>query len=139
MIAKALKELRAAHKITQFQLANIVGVSQQAVAKWEKDKSDPDNAILLKIAKYFNVSIDYLFDSSFKQNKEVGLSELAINIENLPQQHRDFIKKFIKASPNVRNKVVRTIEGAELLSDEIDIEKNNENEFFKIRENEGNG
>ena len=75
MIAKTLKELRTAHHTTQSQLANIIGVSQQAVAQWENDKADPDNAILIKLADYFNVTIDYLVGRTNKNNtNELNLS-----------------------------------------------------------------
>ena len=60
MISEALKHLRQREDITQAELANDFGITQQAVARWEQDKSDPDVATLKKLAKYFNVSADYL-------------------------------------------------------------------------------
>lgn len=62
--AKRLKQLRATKNISQAALADILGVTQQAVGKWECDKATPDYTILINIAKYFNVSIDYMLKTS---------------------------------------------------------------------------
>ena len=63
MFAKRLKKLRSAKEITQAEFAKVIGVAQQAVARWEKEKSEPDNGTLKQLAKYFSVSIDYLLDN----------------------------------------------------------------------------
>ena len=42
MISEALKHLRQREDITQAELANDFGITQQAVARWEQDKSDQD-------------------------------------------------------------------------------------------------
>lgn len=55
-----LKRLREQEGISQQNLADIVGVTQQAVGKWENGKSEPDTAMLSKLASYFGTSIDYL-------------------------------------------------------------------------------
>ena len=55
-----LKKLREQEGISQQNLADIIGVTQQAVAKWENGKSEPDTATLSKLASYFGTSIDYL-------------------------------------------------------------------------------
>jgi transcriptional regulator with XRE-family HTH domain len=60
MLSKRLKELRAIKDITQADLARLLGVTQQAVAKWENKKAEPDNNTLIKLADYFHVSTDYL-------------------------------------------------------------------------------
>ena len=59
-IAKNISELRKAKGVTQEQLANSLGVSFQAVSKWENGISVPDTLLLPQIAEYFNVSVDYL-------------------------------------------------------------------------------
>jgi len=59
-IGKHIAELRKQKGITQETLAEVVGVSGQAVSKWESGGS-PDIELLQPIADYFNVSIDRLF------------------------------------------------------------------------------
>ncbi len=60
MFSTRLKELRKTQKLTQTDLANIMNLSHGAVAMWETDKRQPDNATLGRLADYFGVSVDYL-------------------------------------------------------------------------------
>ncbi len=53
--------LRKARKITQTELAEKLGVSEQSVSKWENDMCAPDVSLFPMIADYFGVSIDRLF------------------------------------------------------------------------------
>ena len=53
--------LRKEKKITQAQLAEKLGVSEQAISKWENDQCAPDVSLFPAIADYFGVSIDRLF------------------------------------------------------------------------------
>ncbi len=55
-----LKELRLMNSISQKEFAKKLGVSQQAVASWEVDRTEPSHEILKEIADCFNVSTDYL-------------------------------------------------------------------------------
>jgi len=63
--AEKLVRLRKIKKITQDELACAVGVSRQAVYKWESGQSYPEVAKLLEIKLLFNISIDDLLDDSF--------------------------------------------------------------------------
>ena len=57
--------LRKIKGITQDEFANAVGVSRQAVYKWESGQSYPEVAKLLEIKLLFNISIDDLLDYNF--------------------------------------------------------------------------
>lgn len=65
-----LRLLRAEYRLTQQDIGNIVGLTAQAVSKWENDLTEPDNNSLIKLAEYFNVSIDYLL--GIKDDKETS-------------------------------------------------------------------
>ena len=56
-----LAYLRKQKGVTQEEMAIAVGVSTQAVSKWEREKNYPDITLLSIIANYFGVTIDYLF------------------------------------------------------------------------------
>lgn len=58
--------LRKIKGITQDEFATAVGVSRQAVYKWESGQSYPEVAKLLEIKMLFNVSIDDLLDDNFE-------------------------------------------------------------------------
>ena len=60
-ISNNIANLRKKKGITQEQLAIALNISPQAVSKWETNTSQPDTQMLPLIAKYFEVSIDYLF------------------------------------------------------------------------------
>lgn len=68
---KNLKVLREEAGITQKQLADSIGVSQQSINKYENHNIEPDIATLIRIAEYFNTSVDYV----------VGHSEIRRKIE----------------------------------------------------------
>ena len=55
-----LKELRVSRHISQKELAERLGVSQQTVASWEVGRTEPSNIFLSSLSKVFNVSADYL-------------------------------------------------------------------------------
>lgn len=59
MIAN-LKLLREKNKLSQQDLADALGISQQSVYKYEKQGTQPDHDTLIKIADYFEVSVDFL-------------------------------------------------------------------------------
>ena len=67
------KSMRKQRGLTQEQIAETLGVSCQAVSKWETNSSYPDISLLPIIADYFGVSVDYLIghDTS-KQVEEIN-------------------------------------------------------------------
>ncbi len=59
-LSQRLKELRKERQLLQKQVASDLGVTQVCVAKWETGDREPSIDMLIKIAKYFAVSTDYL-------------------------------------------------------------------------------
>lgn len=60
MIGKKIKELRTQKGITQEALSRALGVSSQAISKWEQSITSPDISLLVPIADFFGVSLDML-------------------------------------------------------------------------------
>lgn len=69
-IGSKIKELRKERGITQEQLADSIGVSFQAVSKWENDIALPDITLAPALASYFGVSMDVLFDFNLSEIEE---------------------------------------------------------------------
>jgi len=59
-----LEELRRQRAIRQEDLAQALGVSRQTVISLEKGKYNPSLALAFKLARYFNLSIEDIFDDS---------------------------------------------------------------------------
>ena len=59
-ISDRIQSLRKAKGITQEHLADAVGVSRQAVSKWEAEQSVPDLERVVAMAEYFDVTTDYI-------------------------------------------------------------------------------
>ncbi|MBR4993172.1 MAG: helix-turn-helix transcriptional regulator, partial [Lachnospiraceae bacterium] len=72
----SIKELRERKKMTQFQFADILGVSDKAVSKWETGKGYPDITMLEPIAKALGVSLTELISGTQIQNKNVSANML---------------------------------------------------------------
>ena len=68
MFVERLKSLRAEKGISQSALSDYMGVTQQAIAKWETDKATPDPDSLKRLANFFCVSVDYLVGKSSVKN-----------------------------------------------------------------------
>lgn len=69
-----LKATRMEHGITITQLAAQLNKGESAVRMWEIGRSNPDLDTLIKLAKYFDCSVDYLLDCSDIRNIEKGVS-----------------------------------------------------------------
>ena len=80
-IGSKIRELRKRDDITQERLAEAIGVTNQAISKWESETGYPDIEYIAPIADFFNVSIDYLF------NHETGDKTKKI------EEYRDIVKK----------------------------------------------
>ncbi|MEG0086344.1 MAG: helix-turn-helix transcriptional regulator, partial [Niameybacter sp.] len=61
-LGEKIKALRKQKNISQETLANYLGLSFQAVSKWENALAMPDVTLIPAIASFFGVSIDDLFD-----------------------------------------------------------------------------
>ena len=57
-----IKVERARHRLTQGDLAKKVGVSRQTIYAIENNKFNPSVTLAIKMARYFKVTVEYLFD-----------------------------------------------------------------------------
>ena len=83
-IGKQIKILRNRDGVTQDRLAEALGVTSQAISKWENESGYPDIEYIVPIANFFNVTVDALFghDRSESENK---IKEYC---EKLDEMHR---------------------------------------------------
>ena len=69
-IGQFIKKIRQDNKLTQKELADKLGVTYQAVSKWENGKNVPDISIIKEMSKMFNVDIDEILDGEKKDKKK---------------------------------------------------------------------
>ena len=72
-LGEKIKKLRVENNWTQEKFAEMMGVSAQAVSRWETDSSMPDISMLAPIAYTFNVSCDYLLGVDLNSKEKIFL------------------------------------------------------------------
>lgn len=93
-IGERLRSLREGVKLSQVRMADILGVQQSTINRFETGKSTPSAETLIKYADYFDVSLDYIFARTDRpQGKTYGY-EPQILQEKAAQsaQMREFIE-----------------------------------------------
>lgn len=61
---KRIRDLREDKDLTQAKLAKMLGMSQTGYSKYETGENDIPTSILIKLSRFYNVSIDYLLGES---------------------------------------------------------------------------
>jgi len=77
-VGKNIKKLREIRNVTQKQLAKALNISYQAISKWENEVTIPDTVMLPQIAKFFQVTIDDLFQTEIRTYPNLASRYLAI-------------------------------------------------------------
>lgn len=95
-IGNAIKKLRMDSKVTQEEVAEYLGISFQAVSKWETGTTMPDITLLPEIAAFFGVRIDDLF--SVDHEDELKRIEHILAYEGLSEQSYLYAKRSLDAS-----------------------------------------
>lgn len=82
-----LKELRKQKHISQTDLAKALNMKQTTISSYEKGKTQPPIEVLIDIANYFNVSLDYLLERQYENKIDLAsLSETKQNIIKMVTQ-----------------------------------------------------
>ncbi len=76
-----LKALREEAAVSQKQLADAIGVSQQSINKYENHNIEPDIETMIRIANYFNTSVDYLIGHTSVRHKIEQVTAYELNAE----------------------------------------------------------
>ena len=126
-LGNKIRELRKAKNISQEVLAQYLGVSFQAVSKWENDMAMPDVAMIPAIAYFFGVSTDELFDYNrleAEQNIERICREAYKYRESNPAKSEAMLREGLKQYPGneiILNNLLYTMSAAERSEEMITI------------------
>ncbi len=85
MISEKIYMLRKKNNLSQEELAEKIGVSRQAISKWESGTSLPEIEKLISLSEYFNVSIDYLVK---EQAEDEQMEEKPKSADEIKPQNR---------------------------------------------------
>ena len=103
-IGEKLKELRLKNKMSQEELATKLGVTRQAVSKWEQNLALPDTNNLISIAKIFNVKVDELVNYNTElSNDNTNVNNIKINDNSSNNNETNLDKKEVKEIEDVKN------------------------------------
>lgn len=100
-----IKMLRDEYGISQQKLADAIGMSQSSVNDYENRGTEPDIATLIKIADYFETSVDYVVAHTTIRRRIEEVSELALN-----EREAALIKGYRRLDVNVRDAVDNLVE-----------------------------
>jgi transcriptional regulator with XRE-family HTH domain len=95
------KTMRKQRNLTQKQIAETLGVSCQAVSKWETNSSYPDISLLPIIADYFGVSVDFLIGHDTSKRFE-EIDNICMLADNLFAENR-----YMEAIPMLREILIK--------------------------------
>lgn len=90
-----LQTLRKSKGLSQEKLAEVIGISRQAVAKWEVGQSYPDIARLIALSDFFKVTIDKLVND-YEENCQLRIEAAKENYKN--EDIVDFLCKAKKST-----------------------------------------
>lgn len=101
LFGKRLAELRKEKKITQRELSDKLNISKSSLAMYETDKRQPPNDVLVKLADYFDVSVDYLLGRTLARKQPDTLAFHSVpGYEKLSDEDKQYIDDLITRLSN---------------------------------------
>lgn len=103
-IGENLRKLRIKNELTQERLAEIFGVSPQAISRWENNSTYPDVTMFPSIANYYNISIDELMGMDDIRN-ELKINDIFSSVheyesKGMIDEAIELLRDAIKVYPN---------------------------------------
>lgn len=89
-----LKKLRNEKSVTQTELAEILGVSNRSISRWENGTTMPDFDLLIELAKYYEVEVGEILDGERRADSmDAKTEELMLKIADYNNVERNFFSK----------------------------------------------
>lgn len=94
-----LRKIREQRNINQLKVATDLDMTQESISKYETNRATPSANVLIKLANYFNCSVDYLLDRT--ENPKMNIEKVSIQNEEI----ESLIFRFNKLSTENKNKL----------------------------------
>lgn len=88
-----LKMLRSQKSITQAELAEVLGVSNRSISRWENGTTMPDFDLVIELAKYYEVEVGEILDGERKDKVDSKTEETMLKIADYNNVEREFFSK----------------------------------------------
>ncbi|MCT6888198.1 MAG: helix-turn-helix domain-containing protein [Lactobacillus sp.] len=104
-LGKTIAELRKKRQLSQSQLAKSLNIGSSTLGMYETGKREPNNAMLTKIADYFNVSTDFLLgrdegnDSNTLAWQDLGMAYGGNIPDELKDMYRALAEEYVRKHP----------------------------------------
>lgn len=92
-VGEFLKTLRNQKSITQAELAEVLGVSNRSISRWENGTTVPDFDLVIELAKYYEVEVGEILDGERKDNMDRKTEETMLKIADYNNVEREFFSK----------------------------------------------
>ncbi len=102
MLSEKLKQLRAEHKLTQAQIANILNISRSTYNNYEQNVSEPNIETLIRLADHYHITVDSLLEHNVPYLLDKSL---------LSASQRQLVDKISKLTPEQCGHVDAYIQG----------------------------
>lgn len=104
-IGSIIRELRREMDCTQNKLADLLGVTQDSISLWENDRRIPDTQYIVQMARFFDVSTDYMLGLT-DEYKSVRFGEKTQEQTSLSADEQKLIERYREMS--VKEKALLT-------------------------------
>ncbi len=94
-VGQFLRELRNEKSVTQAEIAEVLGVSNRSISRWENGTTMPDFDLLIEMAKYYGVEVGEILEGKRKEdnNMDKGTERLMLQITDYNNVERKFFSK----------------------------------------------
>ena len=107
MIVQTIRDLRKLKKMSQSELAKVVGVSQTTVTAWETGKAEPSSSAISSLADYFDVTTDYLLGRPDKKDDNTKTADIddddvifTYEGRQIPKEDLELIRRIMRGTRN---------------------------------------
>ena len=121
MVGQRIKQLRKEYNLTQQQFAELINLKNSTISLYENEKRQPEFQTLVKIADYFNVTIDWLFGRVDNKNL------LIIENEYIPKDLLNVGVEYLKLAKEMCDKKIPPDDMRKIIAAINALQKNNYN------------